>query len=111
MTEGETSERAATRRKDGRGDSPEGGTAPDKARLAGSPEGTDGEWLPIASAPKDGTDILVAGFGLAAWQAVAHWKAGWRDDGRGTLSKVTHWRPLPPHPEGTAHDKPTNHQE
>lgn len=66
------------------------------------------EWQPIETAPKDGTRVLAANSGGAAW--VAHfrdasepptYKEGWT---RFNCSDVgwspTHWMPLPKPPEG-----------
>lgn len=63
------------------------------------------KWLPIESAPKDGTSVLVAStkcpnaFAVASWDG-DEWRdmgdIGWAgmygDDG----NQPTHWQPLPP---------------
>ena len=54
-------------------------------------------WMPIATAPRDGTAVLVyvaEREGLSAFQCVCAWHedAGWCAD---ELRPVTHWRPLP----------------
>lgn len=60
-----------------------------------------GEWLPIESAPRDGTTVLL-------W--APHWKTpetGWtygRDDWQDCRKDTptrppTHWQPLPPPPQ------------
>jgi len=79
------------------------------------------EWLPIETAPKDGTHILIgdfsgtgAGFGWyegvrVAWQAIAHW---WGHEGEEGFylstgasgdsdvpMKATHWMSLPEGPK------------
>ncbi len=63
-----------------------------------------GEWLPIESAPKDGTEILTF-----PHYYVTHWLGGlqtWRGHYNSTTEgfdrvswKITHWMPLPPPPE------------
>lgn len=79
-------------------------------------------WLPIASAPKDGTRILVfdpegdgdsANIVLVAWlnDAERHRKArfmwcvpdSWQDEQGGyyVVGRPTHWQPLPPSPDHT----------
>lgn len=63
-----------------------------------SPSPTE-HWQPIESAPKDGSDILISGVGSRRWIDVGRWyKGGWRNDGFGTISGVTHWQPLPEPP-------------
>ena len=55
-------------------------------------------WKPIASAPRDGRDILVAltggAVGIVYWDGLWQVPGGWYG---GPLSEVnmTHWRPLP----------------
>jgi hypothetical protein len=82
------------------------------------------EWQPIETAPKDGTDILVAGInfgevGKGYHIVVAQWCederspqqiwrergvcfSGWYqdDDSDEPLPFLTHWMPLPPPPGG-----------
>lgn len=73
-----------------------------------------GEWLPIASAPKDGTVILVARhMGSFGWiRGYAHWEdfrgiSGWISNGLHEpygnlgLAEPSLWQPLPPAPETT----------
>ncbi len=69
-----------------------------------------GEWQPIATAPKDGTRVLVCCPGatepfVAHWQVhtAATWGIGntWRDDADCTVAEPTHWMPLPAAPEVT----------
>jgi hypothetical protein len=72
-----------------------------------------GEWMPIASAPKDGTSILAyspdrcgncpegaTGVGGARWLN-GKWCVGRLQDGRyvNTAHAPTHWQPLPPPPK------------
>lgn len=69
-----------------------------------------GGWLPIETAPKDGTEILVigvydngmpwAGSQFSNWHANG-WNSGWldlRDDEEVYFQNVTHWMPIPPYP-------------
>ncbi len=65
----------------------------------------NGQWQPIETAPKDGTEILVY---VEGDMTVAHWCAyistpQWRDAGDMGLSGMTdvepsHWMPLPEAP-------------
>lgn len=87
----------------------------------------DDGWRPIETAPKDGTQILVAcpkAVGVVAWEWVIQskglgwwrWQAGPVEAaygdydpspiaGKDDLSgEPTHWRPLPPPPESSAVD-------
>jgi len=75
------------------------------------------EWQPIATAPKEGTEILVyngtnEGFykakgdmGVVSWkkQSFPNGKMAWRTadccDGVATYDGATHWQPLPSAPE------------
>ncbi len=54
-------------------------------------------WQPIATAPQDGTRVLVGGPG---WTRGTHWHG----DGFGFLTDQdpTHWRPMPAPPAGAA---------
>ncbi len=60
------------------------------------------DWQDIATAPRDGTHMLVTGMGY--WEqfwAVAYWDGeAWRqqDDDGASLIPPTHWRPLPAPP-------------
>ncbi len=61
------------------------------------------EWQPIETAPKDGTQVLVADAGV--WMACArHWPCNsyWTEDVASALrlNEPTHWMPLPDHPVG-----------
>lgn len=62
------------------------------------------EWQPIASAPRDGTRVLIAD--MDAWMAVARFWPGnmrWIEDAASgmTLNDPSHWMPLPPPPSDT----------
>lgn len=78
------------------------------------------QWMPIETAPRDGTVIIVwdgyTGFGSTV--GAAYWSkevlyredlcildepAGWRwssDNSKNGMARATHWMPLPPAPEG-----------
>jgi hypothetical protein len=71
------------------------------------------EWQSIASAPKDGTHLMLYGeaYGYRAWmrgsyRSFADGSAGWitniiytePDEWRGSGPPPTHWMPLPPAP-------------
>lgn len=75
------------------------------------------EWQPIETqivpgqAPWDGKEYLVCGVNADGekWQAVGHWWSedeGWHQEATGeeipemNLYDPTHWRPLPPGPDG-----------
>ena len=65
-----------------------------------------GAWLPIETAPKDGTPVLVAWEGLSFHPVVAHsegnqWGTLSAGFGFEPLCAPTHWQylPLPPPPE------------
>lgn len=82
------------------------------AALAHLPQG-DG-WRDIASAPKDGTDILLAAVIGGVWrQKVGWWEAmdnAWvtaiMGSGRKAwLQNPTHWQPLPPSPSSAITDQ------
>ena len=65
-----------------------------------SPEGTVGVWQDIATAPKDGSEVLASTAGLG--RIVVYWdddESQW-GTGLGYLHRdaPTHWMPLPPHP-------------
>lgn len=74
-------------------------------------------WLPIESAPRDGTDILIAGGTYSAYDhndlpagrmvSIAYWDKSmgghWHGDEANAhdewhVHKPTHWMPLPPPP-------------
>lgn len=71
-------------------------------------------WREIATAPMDGTEILLYEGGDAPRCVVGYWDADtlngddarptWRDSDGGILDfarePITHWMPLPPPPEG-----------
>lgn len=70
--------------------------------------GSDG-WMPIESAPRDGTAVLTYMPPLPhqsiGWNNIQKWKgekAGWITVGmpkRRMLHQPTHWMPLPPPPQ------------
>jgi hypothetical protein len=79
------------------------------------------EWQPIETAPKDGTNILIATTGNLIRAGIyrsevpsvceAHWQNGWYeekvsgwqlancDEEYGCLTEATHWMPLPEPPK------------
>ena len=77
-----------------------------RAALTAAPTPAPGNgWLPIESAPKDGTHVLVCVAGLARSVGEAYWWEGaWRCwDGenhrRTYMVEVDRWQPLPAPPE------------
>lgn len=72
------------------------------------------EWQPIATAPKDGTWLLLFEQHSFIGARIGHWAneipgdeydpkpipAHWEDDGEGFTIQPTHWMPLPSPPEG-----------
>ena len=63
-------------------------------------------WQPIETAPKDGTLVLLSGFGLPVWQGYwvgqvgRHAINGWtRFNSVDMEWKPTHWMPLPEPPQ------------
>lgn len=71
-----------------------------------------GEWQPIASAPKDGTAVLLWTtdiIGANGRACVGRWGAyngAWWDVGMEyTLNHPTHWMPLPPSPSSSKESK------
>ena len=89
----------------------------------GPDEVSFGEWQPIATAPKDGTWIIVCGGRTDEYDYsntgvntarpvvsqydiedeewnVCFWDGAWRTG----YSSPTHWMPLPPAPKGEAND-------
>lgn len=74
--------------------------------LYAAPQGVP-VWLPIETAPKDGTEVLVGH--KDGSQAVVFWQyrkrtgtAGWRDGDCDLINWPTHWMPLPAAPKGAA---------
>lgn len=62
-----------------------------------------GEWRPIETAPRDGTEVLAfARVDTEPLVRVAWLNHGRWDDGTGLSLRPTHWVPLP--------DPPNNHQ-
>lgn len=78
-------------------------------------QGDEGEWLPIETAPQDGTTLLlfkpddnVTGSYIASgywgeWSAMTYSTQCWIASFGGPLRGPTHWMPLPkpPHPHGS----------
>jgi len=67
---------------------------------------TEREWQPIETAPKDGTDILVAFPKNVGWLQIVRWwekKTGFQWVDGYTCKRIwnspTHWQPLPPPPK------------
>jgi len=61
------------------------------------------EWKPIASAPRDGTEILVGlhdGSVAVVWWGRYGREIGWTD-GDYLMTWPSHWMPLPPPPKAT----------
>ena len=58
------------------------------------------EWQPIETAPKDGSEIVVAAFdeGKMLWWHKA-WRGGYYWNVRGGACKPTHWLPFPKPPK------------
>ena len=52
--------------------------------------------------PPESTRVLVAHTGLSLFLRPGTWQDGewWKDGGMALVGVVTHWRPLPPAPEG-----------
>jgi hypothetical protein len=67
-----------------------------------------GRWLPIETAPKDGsTEILAYHTGLFMGAMVLRWYDGmWREkkDGSGLKTDPDYWQPLPPPPQTTTEE-------
>jgi len=65
-------------------------------------------WQPIETAPKDGTDVLLAGTGTYDVTVGSFYKAtkgpsvcdGWYYQDGSSRIEPTHWMPLPPPPGG-----------
>jgi hypothetical protein len=51
-------------------------------------------WQPIETAPKDGTDVMLAD-AESRETVVAFWRLGWIVRGRGIFDYPTHWMPIP----------------
>lgn len=71
------------------------------AALAAAPRMGEG-WLPISTAPKDGTPILgfmPSYYQNSGGQSVILWMEGQWFDNRAFVTEPTHWMPLPPAPE------------
>lgn len=67
----------------------------------------NGEWKPIETAPKDGTEIIaycsdsMGGFISVALCILIDMRLTWVRHGR-YVCNPTHWMPLPPPPQATA---------
>lgn len=78
-----------------------------RAQLAAERERGESKWLPIESAPQDGTYILIAGkYKGPSWVSCARWTDdGWYEinldasDMHGRPDYPTHWQALPAKPE------------
>lgn len=78
--------------------------------LTRNPAAVPDGWLPIESAPKDGTLILACDSRIQEWMLVVSWEQdtdmpmyGWMTlDGTGYHDEsLTHWMPLPAPPQPT----------
>ncbi|MBD9529019.1 hypothetical protein [Paracoccus sp. PAR01] len=77
-------------------------SAPDPDYDAPQIEYVRGGWQPIATAPKDGTYVLVF---VDCWHDVASWGPGikaWLNAYGDHTMKPSHWMPLPAAPEESA---------
>ncbi len=74
---------------------------------AATPAGPSG-WMPIESAPKDGSGVLATGwnhgkpdterhYAVAFWDGL-DWLEAHEDEASSPLGYLTHWMPLPPAP-------------
>ena len=66
------------------------------------PEAPSG-WIACSERmPPESTRVLVAHTGLSLFVRPGTWQDGewWKDGGMALVGVVTHWRPLPPAPEG-----------
>jgi hypothetical protein len=62
------------------------------------------EWQPIATAPTDGTRVLLGRVGVHAMHT-AFWRDDlWRTGNLGYFNNPTHWMPLPAPPADEARD-------
>ena len=70
---------------------------------APAPATDDGGWIACSERmPPESTRVLVAHTGLSLFVRPGTWQDGewWKDGGMALVGVVTHWRPLPPAPEG-----------
>ncbi len=61
------------------------------------------EWIACSERmPPESSRVLVAHTGLSLFVRPGTWQDGewWKDGGMALVGVVTHWRPLPPAPEG-----------
>ena len=89
------------------------GSAPYRAvqlcEFEAPPQATEPAWRPIETAPKDGSEILLAhpdGSMVVGWWRedrtrgkVCGWSDGWSDGDDFAMTWPTHWMPLPAAPE------------
>ena len=89
------------------------GSAPYRAvqlcEFEANPQATEPAWRPIETAPKDGSEILLAhpdGSMVVGWWRedrtrgkVCGWSDGWSDGDDFAMTWPTHWRPKPAAPE------------
>jgi hypothetical protein len=64
------------------------------------------EWQPIATAPKDGTEILLTD---GSYKRTGYWARrinAWSIDAIGPLKMPTYWLPIPPLPDPFSKDQP-----
>lgn len=75
------------------------------AMLAAAPKQAEPAWQPIESAPKDGSEILLAnpdGSCAVGWFKFRGHTTGWTDGDTFNMTWPTHWLPLPTPPEAKA---------
>lgn len=65
-------------------------------------------WLPISSAPKDGTILLLINMNQSKGMAVSWWSSWrkvWITSGGVEIHQPTHWMPLPPPPQAVQQEE------
>jgi hypothetical protein len=65
---------------------------------------TDTGWRDIATAPRDGSKVLLADAEATPTVLIALWNGVAWDDGDYLLDGFTHWMPLPPAPTDTGRE-------
>lgn len=75
------------------------------------PNELESEWQPMATAPKDGTTVLVAhehwrGCGIAQYLGADGWRHLSSDTRINHPEKLTHWMPLPSPPASPGPEMP-----